>query len=242
MINDYSNTGQTVLNDGKKVVAIAHSKHRNSFAIVGAEIVDKEKKIYLAFAKGWDRSNINNIADDIKEYFKKFKWQKTWVDQSTGEHLINEIRKKGLKVGVINTQKEMKDPTGIKQTRIMDKVEMVQWMYEMKIGHHIKFPLHGTKNMNVLERQISVFGEHKTESGGMDYYAPGEEHDDYVRGLMILCFSARRGFLGSQKRHSIAWANGAPQEFETGLLSTQVALGKINVSSPGASPMRYKIR
>ena len=73
----------------------------------------------------------------------------------------------------------------------MDKIEMVQWMVKVKLNHQIEFPPNPTVQMQELESQMSIFTEHKTESGNIDYFAPGDEYDNLVKSLMIACFSVR---------------------------------------------------
>ena len=45
--------------------------------------------------------------------------------------------------------------------------------------------------MKSLENQVAMFTEHRTEAGGIDYYAPGEERDELVKALLAALFSAR---------------------------------------------------
>jgi len=54
--------------------------------------------------------------------------------------------------------------------------------------------------MKELKRQISIFAEHRTESGQISYYAEGKEHDDLVMALMLACFVGRRFLRASPKR------------------------------------------
>ena len=228
-----------------KCVALAQSKHRDHFALMGIEVRESEKKVDIALAKGWERHEISQIVPDVKRLLYQIGWRETWVDQSFGEHLIMDMRQEGMHINVINTQKEMRDPSGINNRRVMDRIEMVQWMYEMKINHKISFPtiIKGrTTTMSEVEHQLSTFSEHKTESGNIDYYAPGDEQDDFIRALMILCFSVRRLFLGNTKRYSSTIKIAKQPEFESILDGAQVSLSPPIVVQAGTPQRRYRIR
>ena len=172
--------------------AISHSKHRNAFGLIGIEADSESKRIRVKLARQWPRIKINETLPAIAEIYSKVNWDTTYIDQLTGEHFIQSLKREHhVPVKVINTQKNLKDPDDIERIKTMDKIEMVQWMVKVKLNHQIEFPPNPTVPMQELESQMSIFTEHKTESGNIDYFAPGDEYDNLVKSLMIACFSVR---------------------------------------------------
>lgn len=175
-----------------KRAAISHSKHRNMFGLVGIEADSEKKEIHVKLARQWSRDKLNTIPLEIKKIHNKIMWDTTYTDQLVGEHFIQALRRDhNLRIQVINTQKNLKDPDDIEKVKTMDKVEMVQWMLTIFQDHQIKFPEKRSRHMEELTSQIAIFTEHKTEAGNIDYFAPGEEYDNLVKALMITCFSVR---------------------------------------------------
>lgn len=175
-----------------KRAAISHSKHRNMFGLIGIEADSEKKEIDVRLARQWPRDTLNTIPAEIKKIHNKIVWDTTYTDQLVGEHLIQSLKRDyNLNVQVINTQKNLKDPDDIEKVKTMDKVEMVQWMLTIFQNNQINFPGNKSRHMNDLISQITLFTEHKTESGNIDYFAPGDEYDNLTKALMIACFSVR---------------------------------------------------
>lgn len=176
-----------------KRAAISHSKYRNEFGVVGIEANSDAKKIRVKLARQWPRTQINTIPEKIALLHSKVQWGQTYVDQLTGEHFIQDLRRQHkMQINVINTNKNLKEPDDIERVKIMDKIEMVQWMVTVKQKRQIEFPERPTSYMKELESQMALFTEHKTESGNVDYFAPGDEFDNLTKALMIACFSVRK--------------------------------------------------
>lgn len=181
-----------------KLAAIAHSKKRNAFGLVGIEIDVKLKKIYVKLAKQWDRDQIDQMPYEIAEMFKRFNWGDTYIDQQTGQGLITELKRDyRMILRVITTQKNVRNPDDIEKSMIMDKVEMTQFMVSLKLKHMVEFPPKPSPTMMDLEGQIALYTEHATESGSIDYFAPGEEKDNLTKALLIACFAARKHIDGT---------------------------------------------
>ncbi len=179
------------------LAAIAHSKFRNAIGLVGIEIDSKQNKIRVRLAKQWSRDKLNIIPDEIGELYEKIKWGETYIDQQTGQHFIQSLkREEHMPLKIINTQKNLKDADEIERLKIMDKVEMAQFMLQLRQNHVIEFPERPSKDMSELEEQVALYMEHKTEAGTIDYYAPGEELDSLIKGLLIACFAARKLLSG----------------------------------------------
>jgi len=200
-----------------KIAALAHSKHRNMFGLVGIEVNEEQKKAYVKLARQWSRDQINTIPSMVSQLYQKIQWGDTYVDQQTGEHLIQDLRKEGMYLKIITTQKNLKDPSDISRTKVMDKIEMVQLMLTLRKNHQIEFPKNPTTTMVELERQMAIFSEHKTEAGGIDYFAPGEELDNLTKALLIDCFAARNVLLdNTSKTYSAnkSFKKGMTEEFD----------------------------
>ena len=188
-------------NNNPKIVGIIHSKHRNAIGLVGIEVNITEKLIYVKLAKQWNRTQLNQIPNEIGKLYKKLGWNYTYIDLQTGQHFIQDIQNQRIKVNVITTQKNVKDTYEIDQARIMDKIEMVQFMVSLKQNHQVKYISKPNDDMKEMEKQISLFTEKKTEAGGIDYFAPGNELDSLTKALLIACFAARKYLGGNNTRN-----------------------------------------
>jgi len=111
----------------------------------------------------------------------------------------------------------------------MDKNEMVKYMIILAGEGRVIYPANKSPEMKELQRQMSIFAEHKTESGkSFAYYAEGNEHDDLVMALMLACFVARyyinrkasRATYGAASRSFTVQdedllGSGVPEEYQT---------------------------
>jgi len=174
----------------EKIATLSYSKFRDQFGLVVIEADATEQIARVGLAVFWDRKKINSIPNKINSLYQKIKWDSTYVDQKVGEHIIDDL-KNTLSIYVINTKKDLLDPENIHKIKVMDMTEIVQFTYGLKLEHRIKFPEYPTKNMQELERQISMFTENKTEQGNITYHATGDEHDSLVRALLMCIFAAR---------------------------------------------------
>ncbi len=174
--------------------AIHSGKHRKSYSFVGIEFDQKKDKIFVKMAKRWIGREFTKSINDITSMFLRFKLIEIVVDQNNmGEHNIQKLKQKhNIPISVINTQKNLKDPQDVRTAKTMDKIEMVDWFVNAKEEHKIIFQKN-TKDTQMLEleKQVSIFAEKMTESGTVDYYAPGEEYDDMVLALILACFKGR---------------------------------------------------
>ena len=211
-----------------RCVAITHSKYRDAFGFVGVEV--REGKLYVGYARQWKRKYLSQMAPDVSRYHKRFQWDVAYIDQLTGEHVIQSMRKDHkLNFRVITTQKNLKDPDGINRARVMDKIEMVQWMVQAKDLGLILFPVHPGHSMGELESQMEIFSEHKTEAGNVDYFAPGDEYDNLIKALMIACFAARKYMNTGNMRVIMGKKFASIHENEdslSALTGSQIAVGK----------------
>lgn len=180
---------------GEKITAISHSKHRNMIGLIGIE-VDDDLLVHVRLAKQWSRNEINQIPREIADAHSKIKWDKMYIDQSTGEHFIHDIKKHNLSVDVITTKKNLNEPDDIDRLLVMDKIEMTQLMLSLKLNHRIQFPTNPGETMKDAISQVELFTEKKTEAGGIDYYSPGDELDSLTKSLMMCCFAVRNILAG----------------------------------------------
>ena len=175
-----------------KTVGIAYSKHRNALGLVGNETIPAERKALVKFAREWQRENISKAPATIAKLYDKIKWDKTVIDQQVGEFFIQDLKNHGIPLQVITTQKDLKDPENIERIKVMDKVEMTHFiMVALRQRFQIEFPANPPKTIQKLEHQISMYTEHKTEAGGIDYYAPGDQKDNLTKAFMISIFAER---------------------------------------------------
>ncbi len=175
-----------------RLAAIAHSKHRNAFGLVGIEVNPQERKVYVKLVKQWDRNQLNEVPSIIGKLYSKIKWGVTYIDQQTGQHFITDLKRNGLAMKIITTQKNVKDADEIEKIQTMDKIEMVQFMLTLRQKHQVEFPPQPSLSMKQLEKQMVLFSEKTTEAGNIDYFAPGNELDNLPKALLIACFAARK--------------------------------------------------
>ena len=184
-----------------RIAAIHSGKHRNHFTIVGIEVSLESKKIYVKYVKRWKGRSFIKPGKEIPLIYLQHKIKHIFVDQNNiGEHIIRKLKDDNVTLKVITTSKILKDPKKIIKAKTMDKTEMVSWFVNSKELHQIIFPEKRNSNVMELERQLSIFSEHKTESGNIDYFAPGEENDDMILALILACFGARNYLKGKFKR------------------------------------------
>lgn len=177
--------------------AMGHSKYRDMFALLAAEIDSEKREVLLRFAREWSRKDINGMPSEIAGYHKQLQWGDTWTNQSIGQHIINDLKKThDMPVRIITTQRQLKDPRGIERIEVMDEFEMVQFALEIKQNNQIGLPEKPSRHMKKLIEQVPIFSEHKTEARVSDYYAPGEEYDHFTRALVTLLFSVRNILKG----------------------------------------------
>ena len=146
-------------------------------------------------AEQWSRKELSRIPMYIKKLHDEKQWDVTYVDQSSAEHFIEEM-KTLLKLKIITTKKNMNDPKELKKIKVMDKIELVQWMLSLFQNKQLKTSKPPTKGMEELFTQMGVFSENTTEAGGVDYFSPGDQYDNLVKALMIACFSVRKVIKG----------------------------------------------
>ena len=176
--------------------AISYDKLRTTIALVGIEV--KPQTVHVKLARRWPVDQINKMMDDTSELHKLFNWGTTYIEQETGEYLISTLNKKyGMPMSVITTQKKVKEAKKIQKIKVMDKIEMTEFLRKMKLNGQVRFVADPSQSMKDLEDELPSFAKHTTEAGSVDYYASGAEPDGAVKALMIACFSVRNIIEGA---------------------------------------------
>ena len=191
--------------------ALTQSKHRNMFGLLVTEYLADRHVLFARMAIQWRRTSMNKIVDDIVTFRRSIHWGKTWTDQIVGQHLIKALEAANVPMEPITTQKDLKDPRNIERIKVMDKNEMTQLMLSLKLGNQIRFPLRQSKTMKELEQQTELFTEHKTEAGGIDYFAPGDEFDNLIKGFMVCAFSLRKVLAGQVDNSHVGGGLSKPE-------------------------------
>ncbi len=229
-----------------KFVGIAHSKHRNAIGLIGIQVIPKENQVRVKFARQWLREDLSTTPGDIASLYRKYKWDKTFIDQKVGQFFIKELRGENVPLKVINTQKDLKDPHEIEHVRIMDIIEMTHFMITLKQNHQVEFPPKPPKSVQELEKQMGLFTEHKTEAGGLNYFASGKALDSLTKALMISCFAARRWLIiknnSPRMMVSVTMRRSSEDELGSGLTGTQMSKGKSTHWPGGGGSSRGKSR
>lgn len=171
-----------------KILSGDPGKIRDSFFIVGTEI--KHDKLYVRLAVRRQGRAYKQVCAEFAEISRKHNFNFNLIElNNTGHFVVEELRMvHHIPVIPVTTTKDVKDEKKKHRVEIMDKNENVKWFLNMKTEHRVIFPTDENCSPDMLElkRQISIFAEHRTESGNsFSYYAPGAEHDDGVMALMI---------------------------------------------------------
>ena len=173
-----------------KIVALSYSKLRERVGLIGISVLDRQAYIRLALA--WDVRDIKQLTRDVYKHYRKYRWDTTWIDQTTGEYLIAELKRQyEVPVSVFTSQKMIKEGKLIDKIKQMDKIEMTEYLRKLIQEERIRFPAKPSPRAKELEDQLSYFSKHSTVAGSVDYYAPGGEQDDMVVALKITCFAVR---------------------------------------------------
>lgn len=173
-----------------KLAAISYTKLRNSMGMVGISIHDRKARV--RYARRWHNiAEVKDIPSDIADIYGRTRWNTTYIEQESGEHIIKAIKRQGVPTRIITTQKQHKEPRKLEGIKTMDKVEMTEFLSVLIRSNYVLFPLDARGEIADLEAQVPIWSRHATEAGSIDYYAPGEEPDDLVRALMICCFAVR---------------------------------------------------
>ena len=175
-----------------RIAGLDPGKRKDSFTFVGTYI--KEDRIYVDFVHSWLHRKYIDVEEDIANIHKNDPYDFYVLEiNNTGEHVFEELkyRHKIPNIVPVFTTRQLKDQFKIAAGKVMPKNEMVRWMASMFQDNKFRFPKNSTKQLDELRRQIAIFAEHSTEAGNESYYAEGDEHDDAVMALMMVCFVAR---------------------------------------------------
>ena len=175
-----------------KRASITYSKLREQLGCVGVETkrLGAKTVIMPKMARQWKVENIVKMVSDVVDLHDELRWGDTYIEQESGEYLIS-LLKRDIPIKVISTMKKVRDPKMLERIKIMDRIEMTEFLRQLKLNGQLLFPRKRTAHMRRLEEQMPYWTKHVTEAGSIDYWSPGEEPDDLVRSLMIDCFSLR---------------------------------------------------
>ena len=184
-----------------KILSGDPGKIRDSFFIVGTET--KDNKIYVRLAKRRLGKSYLSVCEEFANISHKHNFDYNVIEyNNTGvavvEMLTDQFGLKVIPITTINMGREMKKKISPKN---MDKYEVVHRFISRKENHQIIFPPDSkcSEDMLELKRQVAIFAEHRTEAGNVQYYAPGQEHDDGIMALLIN-FNLAERFLDGKKR------------------------------------------
>ncbi len=167
-------------------------KHFDAFGIAAIKV--KPKFIQVIGAKQFKKFDYIDVENYLEEKYHELDPVHIVIElNNTGTHVIeNLVRVNDIPVIVpVTTSTDIKDIKKINSVKTMDKNAMAPWLKASIQNNIIRFPKKGSKDMEELKRQISIFASHKTEARHISYRAPGAEHDDMVMALMLACFIGR---------------------------------------------------
>jgi len=194
-----------------RIAGLDPGKMRDGFAMVACEI--KDNKLYVKGAKRWLHRNYTEVEREIKKIHDSNPFDHIMLEvNNTGQHVYEVLKyDMDLPVSPVTTSNDLKDLSKKDSYSVMDKNEMVRTMSHWFNEKLIIFPRIKDKELSELQRQISIFAQYRTEAGNVSYRAQGNEHDDLVMALMLVCFMARK-HIGRQNFFLINVDN--PIDFE----------------------------
>lgn len=162
------------------------------FGLVAITCDTEKRTVQVRLAKEWSRDQLNKIPNSIAFHYHKRKLDELSIDQLTGEHFINDLKRLEINVNVITIDKDAKDPEGIENLEKMDKIEMLNMFIKFRQNKQIEFHPKPTPDLTLLEEQMTGYTEHITEAGNVDYRSEGKEHDHLTKALLMCCFKVRK--------------------------------------------------
>lgn len=170
---------------------------RNTLGLVGIEADPVARTATVSMARQWDVQDIPRMAAELASMYARNGWGATFMEASTGEYMIKALRRAGMPVRVVISQKKVSDLGMIERLVRMELIEATEFLRKLKLNGQVRFPRRPSDHMARLEAQMPFFSKHVTEAGSVSYFAPGEEPDDLVRALIIACFSCRAELEGT---------------------------------------------
>ncbi len=193
-----------------RIAGLDPGKQRDSFAFVGTKV--ENKAIYVLGAKRWLGRAYLDVEKEIASIHTSQPFTYYVVERNnTGEHVIEVLKRNySLPVLAVTTGRELKTKEKIYSPKVMDKNEMVKYMIVLIQEKKLIFPKIKTMELTELDRQMSIFAEHKTDAGKFTYHAEGQEHDDLVMALMLACFIGRYYI---NKKEGVKKSTGVSRKF-----------------------------
>lgn len=195
-----------------RIAGLDSGKSRDSSALVGIDVDHRERMIKILNAKRWLGRDYIDVEKEIAHIHQSKPFDFYMVEtNNVGVHVWEVLKHKyQMPAYPVTTSKDIKDPKKQQGYKVMDKNAMVKLMLQWKAEERLLFPSSTNAELEELKRQLSIFSEHRTDSGSVSYYAEGQEHDDLVMALMLACFKARaymtetkRVIVTTNKRHDI---------------------------------------
>ena len=72
--------GQPIMTINDITVALAHSKKRNYFGMVGIQVDTKKNIANIRMAKQWPRTRLTMLPSDLKQIYHRVKWHTIFTD------------------------------------------------------------------------------------------------------------------------------------------------------------------
>ena len=235
---------------GQKIVGLAYSKLRNELGLVGVEVDVIKRNIIVKLARQWPSDDAVRMIGDVQAYYIKNRWDKFYVDQGVGEYLITTLKRAGMGIRVMNTQKKVREGKKLRAAKTMDIIEMTEFLATLQRNRQLRFVRTPSRSMRELENQMPLFSKHATEAGGIDFYASGTEPDNLVRALLIACFGGRKLLLWRHhtqirsKKILPSTIDDRGADLGTALQPHQTSMGRhVDWPSGGSkNPPKYRIR
>ena len=186
-----------------RIASIDPGKQHDSMALVYTEL-DKDV-IYVKACKRWLGKKYLKVQQEIADIHSRFDFDYIALERNgVGEPIVEGLADLDLPIVPIYTTANLKDPAKQTSSKLMDKNSMAVLMMQLFEDDRIVFPVKKTRDIQELQRQLSIFSEHKTDAGNVSYRAQGSEHDDLVMALMLNVFVCRHLFERTNKIKAVS--------------------------------------
>jgi len=196
-----------------RVASYDPGRIRDRFAMVGADV--KEKEIKILNAKEWFKTNFIFVEDEIAEINSNHKFDYHICETNNqGWHVIDNLRTlKNIPVRGVNTSNNLKPGTA-RLGKSLDKNVMVEWIEWAREDGIITMPQgKWSPGITELNRQLNRFVMKRSGSGYKYEAAEDDDHDDLVMALVVLCHFAKMRLLRLGGRSGL-WGYGAGDHYE----------------------------
>ena len=178
-----------------KIGGLDVGKHQDHTALTGLQVYPTENFVFVDYARRWNlKTDYGTIEYDLAQIQQKAKFDMIGVEiNGPGSVLIDHLRAKKLPVHPITNTGKITDLKKLDDYSKMSKPSMAKFLLMCKKQHIVKYP-ENTKSRYIKEliKQNEMLKQYVTDSGNVQYKAPGKQHDDLTLSFFVAMRLAMR--------------------------------------------------